>query len=475
MSTVQTWILSYLLNSLWQVPLLFAAGWLAARALRPLGAAAEHRVWVSVLLLQTLVPACSTLPPELFRAFFASLSALLAFFTNAHPMADSQVSVVMGPGVGLTALHIPPALLVTIAIAYAAATTYFAARFLWRCHHIQTLRRESAPIALTGEAALYWAQCLEHFAFDKFAIGEVAIASSSSIRGPVTIGLARKLLLLPATMVAALPQADFRTVIAHEFAHMRRNDFVKNLIYELFSLPASYHPALWLTRERIMETREVVCDEIAAPIANPLPAASPLATSPLVSSIEARNEYARSLLRLASLLVTDMPVRTPHAIGIFDANAFERRLMKLTQQPIQIRGPRRFALVAACAALAVATCASALALRMSVNTLSAATDKKQAPNSVSVSPTEMAGNVLTKVPPKYPEEAKKERIQGTVLLNAVIGTDGAVEELTVTSGPKELQQSSLDAVRQWTYKPYLVNGNPTEVKTTISVIYTLAK
>ncbi len=253
---------------------------------------------------------------------------------------------------------------------------------------------------------------------------------------------------------------------------MCRNDFAKNLIYELLSLPASYHPALWLTRERIMETREIVCDEIAAPIANPPLAASPLADSPLVTSIDARNEYARSLLRLASLLVTDMPVRTPHAIGIFDANAFERRLMKLTQQPLPIRGPRRFALVAACAALGLAICASALALRLSVNALPAATDNKQAPNSVSVSPTEMAGNVLTTVPPKYPEEAKKERIQGTVLLNAVIGKDGAVEELTVTSGPKELQQSALDAVRQWTYNPYLLNGNPTEVKTTISVVYT---
>src|SRR5271155_5416886 len=113
MSTAETWLLSYLLNSLWQVPLLFAAGCLAARALRPLGAAAEHRVWVSVLLLQTLVPACSTLPPQIFGALFARFSALLAFFTKAHPAPDSQVSVIMGPGVGLNALHIPPAMLVT--------------------------------------------------------------------------------------------------------------------------------------------------------------------------------------------------------------------------------------------------------------------------------------------------------------------------------------------------------------------------
>ena len=87
----------------------------------------------------------------------------------------------------------------------------------------------------------------------------------------------------------------------------------------------------------------------------------------------------------------------------------------------------------------------------------------------------MAGNVLTKVTPKYPEEAKEERIQGTVVLNAVIGKDGSVEELTVASGPKELQESALTAVSQWTYKPYLVNGDPTEVKTTISVFYSLAK
>ena len=368
----------------------------------------------------------------------------------------------MGPGTGLNALHIPPALLTTIAIAYAATTIYFAARFLWRCHHLHTLRRESAPIALTGEAALYWEQCLERLRLSAKSLSPrpPASAAPSPSASPANSCCCRQ------PWSPTLPEGDLRTVIAHEFAHMRRNDFLKNLIYELLSLPASYHPALWLTRERITETREVVCDQIAAPIANSV-----------ASSIDARNEYARSLLRLASLLVTSMPVRTPHAIGIFDANAFERRLMKLTQQPTQIRASRRFALVAACAVLGLATCASALALRLSVNALPAATDKNtsQSADSLNVPASEMAGNVLTKVPPKYPEEAKKERIQGTVLLNAVIGKDGAVEELTVASGPKELQQSSLDAVRQWTYKPYLLNGDPIEVKTTISVIYTLAK
>jgi protein TonB len=85
----------------------------------------------------------------------------------------------------------------------------------------------------------------------------------------------------------------------------------------------------------------------------------------------------------------------------------------------------------------------------------------------------MQGNILTKAVPVYPPAAKKARIQGKVVLDAVIGTDGTVESLRVLSGPQELQQSALDAVRQWTYKPYLVNGEPVEVETTVNIIYML--
>ena len=85
----------------------------------------------------------------------------------------------------------------------------------------------------------------------------------------------------------------------------------------------------------------------------------------------------------------------------------------------------------------------------------------------------MAGNILTKVAPVYPNDARAAHISGTVVLHAIIGKDGNVEKLVVVSGPKELQTSALDAVKQWTYKPYLLNGNPTEVETTIHVNYNL--
>jgi len=73
----------------------------------------------------------------------------------------------------------------------------------------------------------------------------------------------------------------------------------------------------------------------------------------------------------------------------------------------------------------------------------------------------------------YPEEAKEKHVQGAVTLHAIISKTGTVESLDVISGPEELRDSALDAFRQWTYKPFLLNGQPVEVETTIIVVYNL--
>ena len=85
----------------------------------------------------------------------------------------------------------------------------------------------------------------------------------------------------------------------------------------------------------------------------------------------------------------------------------------------------------------------------------------------------IAGLLETKVAPIYPPEAKATKVQGAVVMHAIIGKTGLVEELVVISGPEMLRSSALDAVRQWTYKPYRLNGNPVEVDTIITVNYSL--
>jgi periplasmic protein TonB len=85
----------------------------------------------------------------------------------------------------------------------------------------------------------------------------------------------------------------------------------------------------------------------------------------------------------------------------------------------------------------------------------------------------IAASIIRQVMPQYPPIAKTAHISGTVVLHAIIGKDGAVQDLQYMSGPPLLMKSALDAVKQWRYKPTMLNGEPVEVDTTISVVFTL--
>jgi TonB family protein len=87
-----------------------------------------------------------------------------------------------------------------------------------------------------------------------------------------------------------------------------------------------------------------------------------------------------------------------------------------------------------------------------------------------------ANNLIRKVQPVYPAGAKEARIQGTVELEAAVSKDGVPVELQVVSSPSDdLSNSALEAVRQWRYRPTLLNGNPVEIVTTVIVNYTLSE
>ncbi len=91
------------------------------------------------------------------------------------------------------------------------------------------------------------------------------------------------------------------------------------------------------------------------------------------------------------------------------------------------------------------------------------------PSRISVGGNVQSAMLLHQVTPTYPPLAKTWRIAGTVKMKAVIGTDGRVKDLAVVSGPALLVKSVEEAVRQWVYKPTLLNGTPVEVETEISV------
>ena len=135
-------------------------------------------------------------------------------------------------------------------------------------------------------------------------------------RGPATLGIRNPVLLWPEWLISQSSEDDVSSAMCHELAHIRRNDFRWNVLYEIFLLPISFHPAASLIKKRIDQTRELACDEIAA------------------GSLPWPTQYARSLLSIARSMAANQRATTvQHAMGLFDTNTLERRIMNVLAKP----------------------------------------------------------------------------------------------------------------------------------------------
>src|ERR1700758_569676 len=103
-----------------------------------------------------------------------------------------------------------------------------------------------------------------------------------------------------------------------------------------------------------------------------------------------------------------------------------------------------------------------------------AVPKVAAPQRVRVSQGVSQGLLVRKVQPNYPPLARQARIQGNVVLTAEISKDGSIENLRLVSGHPMLAPAAIEAVKQWKYKPYFLNGEPVEVETQVTVIFSLS-
>jgi TonB family protein len=466
-SPVLSWLLSYLFNALWQIPLLFAAAWIATRMLRRTHPRVEHCVWVAALLLQIALPACSLHIGTLWASMWVTLRSITFFWKQPGLIRGAETSILFGPGVaGGNSLHLPPGLLTGITLAYICCVLYFAGRIAWGLVETRTLARSATRLTLTGDTAL---RCSQYCRRLGITAPLPEIAASPRVIGPITVGLRRGLLLLPPAFLETITPRDLDAVLAHELAHIRRRDFAKNVVYGLASLPVAWHPLLWRTRARIAESRELVCDAIAA-------------DAIAAEAVAGYRQYAQSLLRLASMLAGRPAIPTLHAIGILslgsDARIFERRIMTLTHQRTPVSATRRFTIAIACSILALATCTSALALHTDVAALSPAaenpTAESAAPAPIHVKSDVMQGQKIAGENPTYPKEARARKIQGRVELALVIDKEGLPQGIHVKQSPSELlTKSAIKAVSTWRWRPYLLNGNPVEVDTTVNVTYNL--
>ena len=95
------------------------------------------------------------------------------------------------------------------------------------------------------------------------------------------------------------------------------------------------------------------------------------------------------------------------------------------------------------------------------------------PNRIKVGGEVQSASLLKQVTPDYPGIAKSAHVSGTVTLHAIISKDGSIEKLEYVSGPPLLMTSAMSAVKEWKYRPTMLNGQPVEVDTTVQVVFSL--
>jgi TonB family protein len=269
--------------------------------------------------------------------------------------------------------------------------------------------------------------------------------NSSNASTPLSFGILAPRIVMPERFGREAPEAARRAAWAHERAHLARHDFTVNLALEALTLPLWFHPALWWMKRRLARVRELACDAQAA------------------GTFEDPREYVNGLLEAAEFL-TRQGALGP-ALGLFDANFFEERIMHLTEQHNWI--PRRLARLMAAVAVAGLIGASTATVLFAVNVDDEKTVYK-------IGGDVLPPKVLTKVDPKYPKKARKAKLNGTVVLSLIITEAGTPQDIKVKKSLEpSLDRAAIEAVTKWRFQPSTKAGSPVAVNATIEVNFRL--
>jgi beta-lactamase regulating signal transducer with metallopeptidase domain len=329
MSNAFLLLASYVVNAVWQVAILGAAGWGLSRWVKPTGPELQHKIWVTTLMLATFVPAT-----PLIQSYFVHETLRGEVSASSHAIVDALT----GRHVSLMGsdLIFQPFAICLVSGLYIAALLFSFLRLWWMVHRTAALVRNAVPASTEPDYAALW-----HRSKERFSVQSAALLRSRDVSGPVTAGLWRPVLLLPATFTENHSRTEFLAAVAHECAHIKRNDFGKNVFYEIVGLFTAFHPVTWFIKSQIAQTREMLCDQIAA------------------EQLLDRRAYALSLLQLASKMPSPATSLASHAMGMFDTKILERRIMTLTTSLPRVSRFQRY-LWTVTAILLLSICASVI-------------------------------------------------------------------------------------------------------------------
>jgi TonB family protein len=260
---------------------------------------------------------------------------------------------------------------------------------------------------------------------------------SPRMESPVTFGWRRPVILLPAGF-AALPAEAQRGILCHELLHVRRRDWLFALGEEGVRALLWFHPAVWLLLARIALHREQVVDREAVRL-----------TGSRRAYLEALRAVAGRSWQTGFSSIPGLP--------FFHQGHLRERVVHLCKEVPMSRSRVTTLLATFAGLLALTAVLGILAFPMAGTAWAA--------QPVKVEGDVQRPEVLHKVDPEYPEGARKDRLEGKVIVKTVIDEQGRVQGPVVegSSGHDVLDRSALEAVSAWTFKPATLHGKPVAV------------
>ena len=305
-------LLTFLLNSIWQIALITALAAIGSRLLRNSVARYRHWVWAGALCLAFLVPAITS-----SRTLFDTKVQTPEITFAREPIAPFE-DVNPSPLPETSSTILPETFRLNQTLGLALLAIYFGFlvssvfKLIQAWHTTRTIRRLAVELEPDDRVAEVIRRC-------ELELGtrarSVKVFHSETLPVPVTIGLFHPAIILPEPLLREGNIELLTSAIGHEFIHVARRDYLLNLIYELLFIPISFHPAAALLRRRVKQTRELCCDELVA------------------ERILNAEVYARSLVRLASSAPPLRRLSVTTTVGIADADILEARIMSLLKKP----------------------------------------------------------------------------------------------------------------------------------------------
>jgi TonB family protein len=287
----------------------------------------------------------------------------------------------------------------------------------------------------------------------------VRLLESVAIEVPMVVGLWRPLILVPASTLTGLSVAQLEAILAHELAHIRRHDYLVNLLQALVETALFYHPAVWWLSARIREEREHCADDVA---------------------VEACGDallYSRALATLEQLRVC-----TPAPAVAANGGSLLLRIQRLLSghqggvplHPWRLAGSLAAAMLVVVLGVAQQAQATGPTSEPPAQPANVSTDTQSVvtlPFGAGMTrPERISGPI-----PQYTKEALENRTEGLMIVKCIITREGEVRNCIIIQPLPFMEEAVLDALYQSRYKPVTLEGRPIQVDYTFNIRLSLPK